>query len=56
LKKDATPKKASPAALEKKGKSASGGGRNDSAEDYTDDEDKGEEGDKAGGYHPVRVL
>jgi len=27
----------------------------DSAEDYTDDEDEGEEGYKPGGYHPVKV-
>lgn len=28
---------------------------NSSAEDYTDDEDEGEDGYKAGGYHPVKV-
>jgi hypothetical protein len=27
----------------------------DSAEDYTDDEDEGEDGYKVGGYHPVKV-
>jgi hypothetical protein len=27
----------------------------DSAEDYTDDEDEGQDGYKAGGYHPVKV-
>ena len=34
--------------------SASGHG-SDSAEDYTDDEDEGEDGYKPGGYHPVKV-
>ena len=27
----------------------------DSAEDYTDDEDEGEDGYKPGGYHPVKI-
>lgn len=31
------------------------GNGSDSAEDYTDDEDEGEDGYKAGGYHPVKV-
>ena len=31
------------------------GHRSDSAEDYTDDEDEGEDGYKPGGYHPVKV-
>ena len=33
----------------------SGGHGSDSAEDYTDDEDEGEDGYKPGGYHPVKV-
>lgn len=32
-----------------------GGHGSDSAEDYTDDEDEGEDGYKVGGYHPVKV-
>lgn len=35
--------------------SAQKSGNSDSAEDYSDDEDEGEEGYKAGGYHPVKV-
>ena len=30
-------------------------GGSESAEDYTDDEDEGEEGYRPGGYHPVKV-
>eukprot|EP00569_Conticribra_weissflogii_P007842 CAMPEP_0171342918 /NCGR_PEP_ID=MMETSP0878-20121228/15707_1 /TAXON_ID=67004 /ORGANISM="Thalassiosira weissflogii, Strain CCMP1336" /LENGTH=1114 /DNA_ID=CAMNT_0011845721 /DNA_START=777 /DNA_END=4121 /DNA_ORIENTATION=- len=33
----------------------SSGNVSDSAEDYTDDEDEGEDGYKPGGYHPVKV-
>ena len=32
-----------------------GGHGSDSAEDYTDDEDEGEDGYKVGGYHPVKI-
>lgn len=35
--------------------SAQKSGNSDSAEDYSDDEDEGEDGYKAGGYHPVKV-
>jgi hypothetical protein len=35
-----------------KGKSGNG---SDSGEDYTDDEDEGEDGYRPGGYHPVKV-
>uniref|UniRef100_A0A7S1Y3V4 non-specific serine/threonine protein kinase n=1 Tax=Grammatophora oceanica TaxID=210454 RepID=A0A7S1Y3V4_9STRA len=31
------------------------GNASDSAEDYTDDDDEGQDGYKAGGYHPVKV-
>ncbi|KAL7489239.1 hypothetical protein ACHAW6_014869 [Cyclotella cf. meneghiniana] len=38
------------------GKKHGGGGHgSDSAEDYTDDEDEGEDGYKVGGYHPVKI-
>ena len=37
---------------EDKGK---GGNGSDSGEDYTDDEDEGEDGYRPGGYHPVKV-
>jgi hypothetical protein len=42
----------------KKGSKKGGGGgghESDSAEDYTDDEDEGEDGYKPGGYHPVCI-
>jgi hypothetical protein len=39
----------------KKGGGGGGGHESDSAEDYTDDEDEGEDGYKAGGYHPVSI-
>ena len=32
-----------------------GGGGSDSGEDYTDDEDEGEDGYRPGGYHPVKI-
>lgn len=31
------------------------GGGSDSGEDYTDDEDEGEDGYRPGGYHPVKI-
>lgn len=31
------------------------GGNSDSGEDYTDDEDEGEDGYRPGGYHPVKI-
>jgi len=37
------------------GKTKKSGHGSDSAEDYTDDEDEGEDGYKPGGYHPVKV-
>lgn len=37
------------------GKNKKSGHGSDSAEDYTDDEDEGEDGYKPGGYHPVKV-
>jgi len=37
------------------GKNKKSGNGSDSAEDYTDDEDEGEDGYKPGGYHPVKV-
>jgi hypothetical protein len=37
------------------GKAKKIGHGSDSAEDYTDDEDEGEDGYKPGGYHPVKV-
>ena len=36
-------------------KPSTSGHGSDSAEDYTDDEDEGEDGYKPGGYHPVKV-
>eukprot|EP00934_Nitzschia_sp_Nitz4_P006577 Nitzschia sp. Nitz4//scaffold11_size288233//114917//118175//NITZ4_000767-RA/size288233-augustus-gene-0.132-mRNA-1//-1//CDS//3329534053//6567//frame0 len=36
-------------------KSGKGGHGSDSGEDYTDDEDEGADGYRAGGYHPVKV-
>ena len=36
-------------------KAKQSGHGSDSAEDYTDDEDEGEDGYKPGGYHPVKV-
>jgi hypothetical protein len=36
-------------------KNEKGGGGSDSGEDYTDDEDEGEDGYRPGGYHPVKI-
>jgi hypothetical protein len=36
-------------------KNGKGGAGSDSGEDYTDDEDEGEDGYRPGGYHPVKV-
>ena len=42
-------------ALEGGKKASTSGHGSDSAEDYTDDEDEGEDGYKPGGYHRVKV-
>ena len=49
------PQQESPPSLQHTNVPEKNGNGSDSAEDYSDDEDEGEEGYKIGGYHPVKI-